>query len=419
MLLESPTDPNAMVGVRRSAYRAVPTQLMAHGWDVDAIGLALRQSGARAAYLIPDHQNPTGLRRAAAPTREARGRACRARAGTVPIIDETFVELVRLDEPAVGAPGAPRGRLRLVAPETYTLGSVGQPWWGGLRLGWVALPAVPSNASSRRGTASTLARAVLEQLVVVDLRPPGRGPARRPAPRGTLPPRLPRPGPARHVPEWRFHRAGRRPQPLVRAARRPRRRPCAGGRVGWRAPGPGGQFGVEGGLGRFVRVPFCVAPDQADEVGRRLAEAWRLALGERATPAGHPPHRLTRMARPGGGPLMPRPGAAGHRTGEHGHPDRPRSGEGRVDDPPLGGRHARRPRTSRSTSSRSTSRTDGVAWSGWTCASPTTSDLRALAGELDLDQHAVEDAVTSGERPKATRHASHTFITVYATHLGR
>lgn len=43
--------------------------------------------------------------------------------------------------------------------------------------------------------------------------------------------------------------------------------------------------------------------------------------------------------------------------------------------------------------------------------------LLQLAGELALDPHAVEDAISSGERPKATRHANHTFVTVYATHL--
>jgi magnesium transporter len=48
---------------------------------------------------------------------------------------------------------------------------------------------------------------------------------------------------------------------------------------------------------------------------------------------------------------------------------------------------------------------------------PDQQHLRQLAAELDLDQHAVEDAVTRGERPKATRHASHTFITAYATQL--
>ena len=43
--------------------------------------------------------------------------------------------------------------------------------------------------------------------------------------------------------------------------------------------------------------------------------------------------------------------------------------------------------------------------------------LLRLAGELALDPHAVEDTIATGERPKATRHATHTFVTVYATRL--
>ena len=43
--------------------------------------------------------------------------------------------------------------------------------------------------------------------------------------------------------------------------------------------------------------------------------------------------------------------------------------------------------------------------------------LAELADELSLDQHAVEDSVASTERPKATRHATHTFVSVYAARL--
>ena len=43
--------------------------------------------------------------------------------------------------------------------------------------------------------------------------------------------------------------------------------------------------------------------------------------------------------------------------------------------------------------------------------------LLKLADELTLDPHAVEDAIASSERPKATRHATHTFVTVYGTKL--
>jgi magnesium transporter len=45
------------------------------------------------------------------------------------------------------------------------------------------------------------------------------------------------------------------------------------------------------------------------------------------------------------------------------------------------------------------------------CA-PTAILLDKLAEELSFDPHAVEDALASAERPKATRHASHTFVTV-------
>lgn len=45
------------------------------------------------------------------------------------------------------------------------------------------------------------------------------------------------------------------------------------------------------------------------------------------------------------------------------------------------------------------------------------AQLDELAAELGLDPHAVEDAVAPGERPKASRHGSHTFVSVYATQL--
>ena len=48
---------------------------------------------------------------------------------------------------------------------------------------------------------------------------------------------------------------------------------------------------------------------------------------------------------------------------------------------------------------------------------PDGARLSELAQELDLDPLAVEDAVEPRERPKATRHATHTFLTCYSTTL--
>jgi magnesium transporter len=49
---------------------------------------------------------------------------------------------------------------------------------------------------------------------------------------------------------------------------------------------------------------------------------------------------------------------------------------------------------------------------------PNHALLAELADELSLDPRAVEDVVEHGERTKATRYATHTFLTVYATELG-
>jgi magnesium transporter len=45
---------------------------------------------------------------------------------------------------------------------------------------------------------------------------------------------------------------------------------------------------------------------------------------------------------------------------------------------------------------------------------PDQADLEKLGEELGLDQHAIEDAVAEAERPKATRYATHLFLTAYA-----
>jgi magnesium transporter len=55
---------------------------------------------------------------------------------------------------------------------------------------------------------------------------------------------------------------------------------------------------------------------------------------------------------------------------------------------------------------------DCLVWADL-CA-PDHDLLCQLADELSLDQHAVEDSVADHERPKATRYATHLFLTTYA-----
>ena len=275
VLVESPTYPNAIVGVRRSSFRAVPAQLTPTGWDVEGIDVGLRQSGARAAYLIPDHQNPTGLVMDG-PTREAVADVL-ARSSTSPSSTRPSSSWGSMTPPAWRCP--PRSPRR--SRDTHTLGSAGKTWWGGLRVGWVRAPEGAVAAVIEARHSLDLGTAILEQLVVTDLLRQGESllvERRREARsrRDALVSAL-----RRHVPDWRFQVPSgglnlwcelpeARGDELARVAE------SAGVRLA-----RGGQFGVEGGLARWVRVPFCVAADEADEVGRRLAVAWQLALGER------------------------------------------------------------------------------------------------------------------------------------------
>lgn len=45
---------------------------------------------------------------------------------------------------------------------------------------------------------------------------------------------------------------------------------------------------------------------------------------------------------------------------------------------------------------------------------PDAEQLNLLGEELTLDKLAIEDSVAHHERPKASRYATHTFMTAYA-----
>jgi DNA-binding transcriptional MocR family regulator len=283
VLVETPTYPNAVVAVRRSGLRPVPTPLTRLGWDLDAVEVALRQSGARMAYLIPDHQNPTGLLMDA-PTRVAVADVL-ARGRAVPVVDETFVEL-GLDEAAAADRVPP---FATSAPAAYTLGSAGKTWWGGIRVGWVRAPREAVGAVVESRHSLDLGSAVLEQLVVADLLRQGdavlvarrrEARARRDAMVAAV---------RRHLPDWRFDVpvGGLNlwcELPVARGDQLARVAEQAGVRLA-----RGSQFAAAGGLGRWVRIPFCVPADEADEVGRRLAAAWDLALAGRPVRDDAPP----------------------------------------------------------------------------------------------------------------------------------
>lgn len=263
-LVESPTYPNAIATLQSSPSRVVGVDADPGAWG-SAVSDALRQVHPTAAYLVPDFHNPTGLLRADA-DRERVAAAAR-KSGTVLIVDES---LYLLD---LRGPGA-----RLPAPlanvSAISVGGLSKAYWGGLRVGWLRVPAAMLDDVVRSRIKFDLGAPVLEQLVALELLRDGyAGVAHRrahlTASRDALLAAL-----ATKLPDWDVPRPEgglsvwcRLPQAkssaLVAAAER---------HDVLLAPGP--LFAPEGGLDRYLRIPFALRPDALSSGVERIAAAW-------------------------------------------------------------------------------------------------------------------------------------------------
>ncbi|GAA4726783.1 PLP-dependent aminotransferase family protein [Nocardioides endophyticus] len=274
VLVETPTYPNATDALRHSGARLVPSPVDPDGWDLDSVAATLRQTSPRLAYLIPDFQNPTGHLM----TDEQRGSyaAHLRRAHTVAVVDEAHQALA-LEGQQMPRPFAS------YAPDTITIGSASKSFWGGLRLGWIRAPRGQMERLTQARVSLDLGAPVLEQLVLARLLADAdeilaanrsRLREQRDALAGAV---------AVHLPEWTFHR------------------PTGGLALWCRLPGafgtalateaerrgviiaPGPVFAAEGGLDRFVRIPWTRPADELTEAVRRIAGAWALVRSQPAS----------------------------------------------------------------------------------------------------------------------------------------
>jgi DNA-binding transcriptional MocR family regulator len=274
VLVESPTYPNAVDTLRRAGARAVGLPLERGGWDLDAAQATLRQTAPRAAYLIPDFQNPTGALMTDS-QRAALGDGLAA-TRTLGIVDETIVDLAHTADFAMPHP------LAAHHAASVTLGGASKSFWGGLRIGWIRAPRdlMPALVSAR--LTLDLGAPVLEQLALVELLAHRDEvlAARRAAvvaTRDTLVGAL-----TTRLPDWRFQV----PQgglclwvELPEAFSTPL---CVAADQRGVVLAPGAQFAVDGGMERFVRLPFTGHPPEVivDAVDR-LAQAWDVAQNAR------------------------------------------------------------------------------------------------------------------------------------------
>lgn len=281
VLVDHPTYPNALQIITQAGCRPVPVPLHGSGWDIDMLGMTMRQSAPRIALLVPDFHNPTGLLMDTSARMAVAEAAATMR--TLVVVDETFVELP-LDGVAVPPPLAVHDR----AGAVISIGSMSKSYWGGLRIGWIRAQRDLIDRLVGFRPAIDLGTPILDQLTAVHLLCNGAPAlaARRAEleiRRGALVRAL-----ADHLPTWRYRlpsggmsmwcelEAPVSPALAIVAERH-------GVRIA-----PGTRFGVGGAFGRFVRIPYALPEPVIRHAVERLAAAYALVAAggqERREPA--------------------------------------------------------------------------------------------------------------------------------------
>ncbi len=279
VLVESPVYPNATEAIRHTGARLVVSEVDPTGWDLAAVADTLRRARPRLAYLIPDFQNPTGHLMSDAQREEYAAHL--RRAGTTAVVDEAHQALA-LDAQPMPRPFAAH------APDAITIGSASKTFWGGLRLGWIRAPHERMDQLTEARVSLDLGTPVMEQLVLARLLADpaqvlAEHRARLREQRDALVRRV-----AGLLPEWRCQVPGgglalwcELPRPLGTALATEAER--HGVIV---APGP--VFAAEGGLDRFVRIPWTRPVEELETAVDRLAAAWQVVRGRVGTPGPGP-----------------------------------------------------------------------------------------------------------------------------------
>ena len=275
LLVDSPVYPNAANALSSRGARLVTSPVDAAGFDIAGMVATVRQAAPRAAYVLADFQNPTGHVMTAA-ERETYAAALR-RNRVVPIVDEAHQGIV-LDDVEMPPPFAS------FLPDAITVGSASKQIWGGLRLGWIRVPRERIDQVTTARLGIDLGAPLLEQLVLARV-------LADPAP--IVEPHLARLREQRDVlvaalherlPDWRFLvPAGglclwvELPAPFATLL-------AAEAELRGASIAPGPVFAVEGGLDRFVRLPWTRPAEELRDAVAILAESWVAVVGGASAP---------------------------------------------------------------------------------------------------------------------------------------
>lgn len=277
VLVESPGYPNAAERIRNAGARLASAEVDPDGWDLDATAARIRQVAPRLAYLIPDFHNPTGLLMSDA---ERERYAAELRRGHVTAVVDESHAMLALEGQELPRPFAS------YAAGAVTVGSASKGFWGGLRIGWIRAPLEVMDRLTTARVTLDLGVPVMEQLAMVCLLEDPAATldghrARLRGQRDALAAAV-----TEALPDWRFRLPTGGLSLWCEL-------PATGRGLGIAvadeaekhgvivAPGP--VFAPEGGLDRFVRIPFTRREDELRRAVAGIAAAWETVQGRRPT----------------------------------------------------------------------------------------------------------------------------------------
>ncbi len=267
LVMDSPSYPGAIESAATVRARAVPVPLEGD-WDLTGWTTAVRRARPRAAYLIPDFHNPTGLLMST-DRRQELARIL-GDADCAPIVDETPAEL-DFGETEHALPFA------AIAPDAVCIGSTSKVLWGGFRIGWLRCPEPLVDAVRATARSLSLGASALDQLVATSY-------LEDPEPvRAAVADRLRqargmwRDALAARLPEWRV------PSPpgglglWVTLPARLSTELALSARSHGITVAPGSTFSPDRTHTNRLRLPLTLPLDVIDEAVERLAAAWETA----------------------------------------------------------------------------------------------------------------------------------------------
>lgn len=268
VVVETPTYAGAIDAFARAGARLIPVPVGAHGVRLDLLAEALASAKPRLAYLMPTHQNPTGV---VMPEEERRELARLADQSQVPFVEDNTLADITFGDRQPPPPLAHYAQGGTV----ISIGSMSKLYWAGLRVGWVRAPESLITRLGQQKVSADLGSSLVSQAVACRLLPDHEAVRSRRAAllrdRLDLLERLL----SERIPEWRWRRPDgglslwvKIPSPDAHAFADQALRHGV-------AITPGGSLAPDDSHQDYLRINFVVDLAVTETAVDRLAAAWR------------------------------------------------------------------------------------------------------------------------------------------------